>query len=420
MKYSRKTQTITLAILFAALQTVAQPGALQVGDTLPESSWNELNQWINNEKNSDSIRPRLLLLELWTSGCGGCLESMVNLANYQKKEKGNLSVALLTLDDSAHMKNFLIRRKDLAALNVPWKPVTASWKALFPNESYPHIIWLGSDRQVKAITEATYLTEKHIAFVLKNNFINLPVKKDLLGFNTREPLFLAKAGQRVLYSSSFTGPIEGIGGSGGALNKLDSTSKRLHLINASVYGLYAAAFRNKLLIDVSDYPYRIRLHLKDSSLFKRNEYGQLPLFCYELILPNQLTADPGAAYAFMQKDLDRFFNFTSSIKKMQTMAYLVVATDTGNAASQEKVRTESTIKELQMIQTPAEAVATFIRNTMQLSLPVLYHGPVTKKVTGTLKNNYNSIEALRKDLHLLGLDLVLRSLKLDMLVLSDK
>lgn len=401
----------------AVLSTQAQSKEMKIGDQLPDFLFTNV---LNYEKTSfrlSDLQSKVTIIELWSSHCGGCLSSMIHFNELKKKYGRQVQFLFISLDSAAAVEHFLKKRKDLAAFRQPFWPQSAEWKTWFPTQSYPHLIWLDSNRVVKAITASQYLNEKHLDFLLEHNYVKLPVKKDIERFNYHEPFSLLNNEHSFLFAASFSGPIEGVGGQMGKSN-LAGGMKRIYATNASYFSLYSMAWQDQVRLTSDNRHARLQLQLQDSFLLGKDEYGFTSRYCFEMIYPEARVGRKELPYQWMRQELDRFFGVKSEVVRVKQPALILFATDTtssnpkngSNTITLEKA-TYSYIKAANLV----AAIELFLKPT----LPVVYEGPPEKAVSLVLQTKYKNWREMQKDLQKAGLDLKIAEREVPILRISN-
>ncbi|SEN06127.1 Thiol-disulfide isomerase or thioredoxin [bacterium A37T11] len=160
--------------------------ALQIGDTVPNLS---LGTIINYKKKSAQIKDfqgKMLILDFWTTTCGGCLASFPKLQHLQKKFGDRIQMMLVTdYKDKAYNQAFFNKRKKIGKpVTLPSVVEDTLLKQYFPIDGLPHVVWIDGRSVVRAITNGSTLTEDHILEMLKNAVVpTFRMKKKLVKFD---------------------------------------------------------------------------------------------------------------------------------------------------------------------------------------------------------------------------------------------
>ena len=169
---------------------LSQIRALAIGDTIPMNLWNLKMPVFNDSKGrttislSDYQNHKLIILDIWATWCTNCLESFPKLDKLKATFKNDFDVLLVnckrTHDDQTRIDKVLQKYKDSYQLNVqfPYLVGDTIFNALFPHRGIPHVVWIGNDRVVKAITYTTELQEANVRQILENNKASFYMKDD--------------------------------------------------------------------------------------------------------------------------------------------------------------------------------------------------------------------------------------------------
>ncbi|WP_312399848.1 TlpA disulfide reductase family protein [Sphingobacterium sp.] len=163
---------------------------LGIGDTIPQSLWDLKMPVYNDSKGRSSISlsdyqdNKLIIVDFWATWCTNCLESFPKLDQLKATFKNEFDVLLVnckrTRDDQARIDKVLTKYKNSYQLNVqfPYLIGDTVFNALFPHRGLPHVVWIGNDRVVKAITYTTELQEANVRQILDGKKANLYMKDD--------------------------------------------------------------------------------------------------------------------------------------------------------------------------------------------------------------------------------------------------
>ncbi|MGE8377262.1 MAG: TlpA family protein disulfide reductase [Sphingobacterium sp.] len=169
---------------------LSQIRALAIGDTIPENLWSLKMPVFNDSKGrstislSDYQNHKLIILDFWATWCTNCLESFPKLDKLKATFKNDFDVLLVnckrTHDDQTRIDKVLQKYKDSYQLNVqfPYLVGDTIFNAVFPHRGIPHVVWIGNDRVVKAITYTTELQEANVRQILENNKASFYIKDD--------------------------------------------------------------------------------------------------------------------------------------------------------------------------------------------------------------------------------------------------
>ena len=164
--------------------------ALGIGDTIPQNLWNLKMPVYNDSKGrsmislSDYQDNKLIIVDFWATWCTNCIESFPKLDQLKATFKNDFDVLLVnckrTRDDHARIDRVLKKYKDTYQLKVQFPYIIGDtiFNALFPHRGIPHVVWIGNDRVVKAITYTTELQESNVRQILDGKKADFYMKDD--------------------------------------------------------------------------------------------------------------------------------------------------------------------------------------------------------------------------------------------------
>ncbi len=167
---------------------------LGIGERLPAIKANNVLNHTSGYINTADYKGKLLVLDFMRTTCGGCLSKLEAYEQLQQQYNGKLFIVLVTKESPAVVKAYM---KHPTAKKLRFPIITADEKLskLFPHESLSHLVWIGTDGIVKAITEGDYVTAVNVETALTADELLWPVKRDIPFFDNNAPLLIT--GQQV-------------------------------------------------------------------------------------------------------------------------------------------------------------------------------------------------------------------------------
>lgn len=160
---------------------------LKIGDNIPEELWNLPMQVVNHPESKETItlseyKGKLIILDFWATWCGTCVKGFPLVDSIQNQLGDHVQFVLnnpkRTFDDKEKVINAIKLAKDTYKIkfDIPSTYLDTTFIGRFELFSYPHIIWIGKNKKVIAITGKRDLTFENVSKYIKQGYINLPVK----------------------------------------------------------------------------------------------------------------------------------------------------------------------------------------------------------------------------------------------------
>lgn len=330
-----KLPVLWLAFFAAAMNVSAQASPepvirlLTIGDTVPDI---ELPNLINHHSKTarlSDFKGKLVILDFWATWCGPCVAALPKMNALQKEFEGKIKIVAVTTENRQKVLDFLQKYKAAPEISSLLLQTDDSLMSImFPHKSVPHTVWIGSDRQVKAITGGEYVISKNIKNILENESVSWRVKDESSVFPFKDAgIFDLSnlANTKLNLHSGFTGYIEGV--SPGLFINHDTTHNllRYNQYNLSILSLYAIGYGH---FPEFQNPKRCVFSVQDLSKYvynQRKEYYEIwsrrNWYCYEAVAP---VAYPEVYLRErLVRDLDFFFKINSK-KETRKVSCLIL------------------------------------------------------------------------------------------------
>src|SRR5690606_17230230 len=244
--------------------------ALTVGEKVPTDFWPQEHLFYVD---GDTVRATLeeykgkvLLLDFWATWCGTCIASMPRIHALQDSFAQDMAVLPVTQQSAVIVSKFIAGNSDLSQIDLHSIVGDSVLKKIFPHKMIPHVVWI-VDEKVYAISNSVDVTKVNILNALNSAPSQIPVKIDVMDYNSGLPLLLANNGAREDYflsRSIITDKIEGIPST---LNFLKANERDDSFIisatNASPRNLYSLAFKKLRTIPMNRIIFDSRLDRSD-------------------------------------------------------------------------------------------------------------------------------------------------------------
>ncbi|WP_158499912.1 TlpA family protein disulfide reductase [Sphingobacterium paucimobilis] len=152
---------------------------LNVGDIFNPPAKVQLMRSTDEKIDWKALEDKVVLLDLFETTCGTCIQIMPHLQELQKKHVDIFKVFVVTPQDKQTMVDFFKKNKYLKEhkVNLPVIYGDNYLRKLFPYKSIPQAILLYKGK-VQAITSSGFINSENIQQLHKEGKIALPLKDD--------------------------------------------------------------------------------------------------------------------------------------------------------------------------------------------------------------------------------------------------
>lgn len=291
------TAIVMLFLIVKMGQAQEQIKPLTVGDKVSSTQLDQIINFKNASANLKDYNGKLIIIDFWGTTCGSCIEALPKIDSMQRLFGDKIQVFTVTnYDKESAVWTTLNRYKKLKGLQLPVVLGGKTLQQMFPHQLLSHVVWIGTDGIIKAITSTDYINVQNIQKVLNNEKIDWEVKRDVFGFNYDQSLvnYSHKGDIPVtLYTSAFSSSISGIDGTDritvdsirGSITQNSFNHTLLQLAGGSLEGSTTSAIDLKhLILEVKDRNrFLVPTDVPFMEWFKANTYT------YSFTLPFDLT-----------------------------------------------------------------------------------------------------------------------------------
>ncbi|MCO5239435.1 MAG: redoxin domain-containing protein [Chitinophagaceae bacterium] len=306
-KYKIEIHAFIINILILSISTTQSQGML-VGDRISDFELKQiLNYSSDKARLTDFTNNKALLVDFWFTACASCIESFPKLDSIQKEFKDDLNILLVTFETREKVLKTFSTLKRISHIKLPSVVADTLMHLVFPHTSAPHEIWIGKDGKIKAITDHRSVTRNNIKSLIADKKLNLPVKKDNMGYSFSDPLIQNLDIDKIYKSTIISSYQPGLPASDGMYISPENGFLRAQATNVHFQNLYQIAYNQW------GNGFNYSRFIIDSSVVERirETQDEQNTFCYDSWWRD---TSRNKACGEMQKELDHFFNLKSYLE----------------------------------------------------------------------------------------------------------
>ncbi|MBA2499259.1 MAG: DUF3738 domain-containing protein [Chitinophagaceae bacterium] len=359
-----------------------------------------------------------LLIVFWNSDCEVSNKFLTKLDSINLQMKNRMNVLVITGFSDRKIKDAFAYKTIIKNIQVPVVAGDTFFHKKFPHRFQPHVVWVNNFGIISGITGHEEVTTENLKLFISKATLNLPLKEDIMDPDilfSLTPLMVneyQKNKNKLVVYSYIGGPRSGIlSGSNKAIyNNIDSVL-RINSRNADFKKLYYIAF------DQYGAFHNNRYLIEGKGLLNDPRFNDL--YCYDLILKD---TSKKKIYRFMQQDLDRFFNITTSLET-RPMEVLVLkrltTTDKIAAKSNTPADSYATTDSLYWRNIRLYFFVEWLNEISAMPYPVIDETGYKGKADFSLPNQLKNWMQINKALNIHGLELVLETRPLEVIIFKD-
>jgi thiol-disulfide isomerase/thioredoxin len=179
-----------ILLVFGLLKVRAQERPfLKPGDPVPDVTIKDITGYPQSTVKLSDFRGKLLILDFWASWCSPCVALIPRLDSLQKINNGKVQFLAVNNQPPATTTAFLAKLQRLKPFQLPDVLGDTILNQLFPHTFLPHLVWIGKDGKLLAITTDSAVNQRNISAILGGHTIALKTKSDHLVDGNLESLF---------------------------------------------------------------------------------------------------------------------------------------------------------------------------------------------------------------------------------------
>lgn len=425
------------------LQDTLRPS---IGEPCPDFKLDHVTHYSKKQVTLNDFKGKWLLLDFWFLGCTTCLKSFPKINDLQEEFAGSVQFLMVGKNDKKNNRNIeevfekLRKSRKLNIASAYDSVLGRRWGV----HSMPHIVIIDPQGIVRHITDGRDLTRDKIQRLLDAKPVSFYVKdaaRPEFDANSAADLDMKSSGDNLLYQSILT-KWNGEQQYGG--NSIDdfvhwsddakrngfkfATVQLAWLYNVAYFGqYYVKLFGDPLYGKVCQLPI---LEVSDSSLFEY-DFGEQSnlgkgLYNYSLTVPvNRVTKQNIMKY--MQEDLERVFAYRASIEERDMPVWkLIIKPDAeikskggsvyNSAGAGKSIAAGFVLKNVPM-KTFMGYLVYYLNETEKY--PFLDATGISGNVDITIDADMTNFQDIKKALNKQGMDLILSTSKMQVLIIRD-
>lgn len=146
---------------------------LKIGDTVPDFEINDVIGYSSSTIHLSDFEGKAIILDFWSHGCKGCIESFPKVDSLQQKYGDNLQIILVNNESRDSTERWRSKRTGIKLPSAPIVTGGGPLSTAFPQNAYPLHVWIDADRVVKHITHGWNATEANIEAFINRDTLNL-------------------------------------------------------------------------------------------------------------------------------------------------------------------------------------------------------------------------------------------------------
>jgi thiol-disulfide isomerase/thioredoxin len=283
---------------------------LHIGDKIPDTYFQASNYKDKRIKLSD-LKNKLIILDLWGTYCGSCIEAMPEIEQLQNEFKGSLQVIMVTKNSNEEVRKCALRSENVRNNPLPFINGKDNLAGLFDLSFVPQYVWIDGNGIIKYISEEADVSAKNINNFIAGKELNVRVKTTIPNANEDDPLMVQMYPyfEKHFGIYSYLAPLD--------LDKfVTATFVRNGLDQKTPKYVTGTGFNFKSLYEMA-YGYsdsdplsndRVILNFKNSADYNNSTKG----YIYEIIVNSEIPKSRILRY--IQSELDLTFNLHSRIE----------------------------------------------------------------------------------------------------------
>jgi peroxiredoxin len=401
-----------LIFLWPFMSTAQTVKPLQIGDNIPDIIISDVYNYTASTIHSSDLKGKLLILDFMATTCVPCIQVLPRFDSLHKQYQKQLKIILVSPEKPQRIQAFL---KTHSSLNLPLAADSNSAK-FFPHTYISHVVWINPAGIVCAITHPEYVNSKNIQTILNGQKVNWPVKRDIPGYDFKQPILVLNVNNipkqvlpKTYYYTSVINYMPGVPKQNKVIT--DTATHLVHttLINYEILDLYRILF-NRYRLPLTHM--KVEIKNRDRLFYNMKEgyyetWKSKNMYCLEASMPSYIPLEQQRQKLI--NEMDFYYGFHTYLKT-QIVNCLVLRNSTDIFRSKKNAGKNGL--------SPA-SIAGILNNNLD-EMPVIDEtkGMLQFKLPIT-EEQVNDSVFLHKILNEYGLELTVEQRPIELMVITD-
>lgn len=169
---------LILLLLFSGA-AIAQSEAiksLNVGENVPDIDF-QVDNYKDKTINFSQIKGKLIIIDLWATTCGGCIQAMPKMQRFQDIFGDQILIVLATRETKEKVQSVATKNENISNIKLPMIYGTDGLAGLFQYKWLPSHVWVDENGKIFYFSGSDLTTEENIRKYLNGEPIEIQVKQ---------------------------------------------------------------------------------------------------------------------------------------------------------------------------------------------------------------------------------------------------
>lgn len=172
-----KTLLTTLLAFYVGLMAYAQqrpPRGLAIGDTVPDVAFKDVYNHTSKVVRLSDYRGQLIILDFWNTFCSNCLEAFPKVDSLQREYGDRIQFLAVSKTGYQETVDFFKKYTNVHRPAIPFITGDNVLADLFPHRGDPYHVWISPEGKVLHMASGAYLSRHHLDSALAGKSTGIP------------------------------------------------------------------------------------------------------------------------------------------------------------------------------------------------------------------------------------------------------